>query len=172
MPRIFNNILLFVGLVIAQAVIFNNLVLFNSAVALVFIYFIIRLPVTMSINWLLTVGFFTGLSVDIFQDTLGLNALACTLLAALKKPVFYLYVPSDEDLAGKRIGIATVGSGTYLKYLLTMVVIYCVLVFTIESINYNNYKRILIRIGASALLTFIILYAFESLTLTRNEKKL
>lgn len=73
--------LLFMVLVLAQVLVFNRLYLFNIAIPLAFIYFIMRLPVTMSLMWVLTLSFFTGLSVDIFSDTLGMNALACTLLA-------------------------------------------------------------------------------------------
>ena len=47
---------LFLVLVPAQAVIFNNLVLFNVALPLVFIYLIISLPVTLSTNWSITIG--------------------------------------------------------------------------------------------------------------------
>ena len=44
-------ILLFIVLIPAQAVIFNNLILFNVALPLVFIYLIISLPITLSTNW-------------------------------------------------------------------------------------------------------------------------
>ena len=82
-------IALFLVLVPAQAVIFNNLILFNIALPLVFIYLIISLPVTLSTNWSLTIGFVTGLAVDIFSDTSGMNALACTTLAFIRKPVYH-----------------------------------------------------------------------------------
>ncbi len=42
--------LLFVILVLAQAIVFNNICLFNVAVPFVFIYFIISLPITLSTN--------------------------------------------------------------------------------------------------------------------------
>ena len=83
---ILNFILLFLLLIPAQAVIFNNLILFNVAIPLVFIYLIIRLPMTVSVNAALTIGFITGLSVDIFSDTVGVNAMACTLLAFVLAP--------------------------------------------------------------------------------------
>ena len=45
-----NLTLLTLGLLAAQAVVFNNLVLFGVAVPMVFIYAIITLPVTLSTN--------------------------------------------------------------------------------------------------------------------------
>ena len=59
-------ILLGIILVLAQVIVFNHICLFNVAVPLVFIYLILRLPITLSLNWLLTISFFLGLIVDIF----------------------------------------------------------------------------------------------------------
>lgn len=172
MPRNFNYIFIFIALVISQAVIFDNLVLFNSAVALVFIYLIIELPMTLSTNAVLSVSFLLGLSVDIFQDTPGLNALTCTVIGFLRRPVFYLYVPNDEDFSSRRLCINTLGAATYLKYMLTLVILYCLIYFTVEAINYFDFKRLLFRIFSSAIYTIVVLYAIDSLTLARREKRL
>ena len=173
MPKnVINIIIVFVSLVIAQAVIFNNLVLFNCAVALVFIFLIVELPITMSLNVFLTISFLLGLSVDIFQDTPGLNALTCTIVAFIRKPIFYLYVPRDEDFAGKRICINTLGTNTYLKYMLTVVLAYCVIYFPLEVLSLRDFFRLLLRLIASTAFTFIVLFAIDSLTVKNREKRL
>lgn len=89
---------LFITLVLAQAIIFNHVCLYNVALPFLFIYFIIRLPITLSPNWVMTLGFLLGATIDIFSDTLGMNALACTIIAALRRPVLRLYIPRDEDM--------------------------------------------------------------------------
>lgn len=169
---VLNNILLFIVLIISQSVIFNNLILFNCAIAFVFLYMIIELPVTLAVNWVMTISFFLGLGVDIFQDTPGLNALCCTLLAFMRRPIFHLYVAQDEDYSGKRLGIACLGASTFLKYMLTMVLVYMIFYFCIDAINYNSFLRVALRIVASTAYTFVVIYAIESLTLTRREKRL
>ena len=156
-------------LVIAQAVIFNNLVLFNVALAFVFIYLIIGMPITTSTNVVMLTGFFLGLCVDIFQDTPGLNAMACTLIAFIRRPIFHLYVPSDEDLSGRRITIRSIDTPTYLKYMLTMTLIYCITVFLIEAFSFFSIERLVTRILASTIFTFIVLYAIDSLTTRRTK---
>lgn len=164
-------LLLFLVLVPAQAVFFNHLVLFNVAVPLVFIYIIITLPVTFSANVAMTVGFFTGLAVDILSDTPGVNALSCTLLAFVRRPVFHLYIASDNDLAEQRPSIRTMGAAAFMKYSLTMVVLYCLMVFTVEGLQIFNLRLYLLRVGASSVFTFIVIYAIACLT-GRNEKRL
>lgn len=173
MPKtLFNYILLFFALVVSQAVIFNNLIIMNTAVALVFLYLIVVLPITMSTNAVLTVSFLLGLSVDIFQDTPGLNAAACTVIGFIRRPILHLYMPKDEEETDRRLGINTLGPFTFLKYILTVTVIYCILYFGIEAITYLDFKRLLLRMGASAAFTIVVLFAIDSLTIRRREKKL
>lgn len=169
---VINFILLSVILVLAQAIVFNHLILFNCAIALVFIYVIIILPLATSINMTLTIGFMLGLAVDIFSDTAGLNALSCTILAFIRNPIYHLYAPRDEEGTGQRPSIKTMGTASFMKYALTMSLIYCAVMFTAESVSFFNPSRLLSRIAGSTLFTFIIIYSFDSLSLSRREKKL
>lgn len=169
---IISYILLFIVLVAAQAVIFNNLVLFNSAVALVFLFMLVEMPVSVSVNAMMIVGFLLGLSVDIFQDTPGLNAMACTIMSFIRKPIFHLYVPRDEDLSDRRLSIKTLGLAVYLKYMLTFVVLYCAIYFSLEAFSYFDFQRLAMRVLFSSLFTFVVLYAIDSLTNGRSAKRL
>ena len=165
-------LLLFVVLIPAQAVFFNNLVLFNVAVPLVFIYLIITLPVTYSPSLAMTIGFLTGVSIDALSDTPGVNALACTVLAFVRRPIFNLYMPSDDDLADQRPSLRTMGTPAFLKYALTMVVLSCAMVFSIEAMQVFNLRLYLLRVGCSSVFTFIIIYAIACLTRSNREKRL
>ena len=77
--------LMFVVLVLAQAVIFNHIALYSIGLAFVFIYFIIKLPVNLSQSRVIFLSFLIGLAIDIFQDTPGVNALACTCLGGCRR---------------------------------------------------------------------------------------
>ncbi len=160
--------LLFVILVVAQAVVFNHMVLFGVAVPLVFLYLVVSLPVTIGTNASVALGFITGFAVDVFCDTPGLNALCCTVLAFVRKPVFHLYVSYDDDLAGHSPSSLSMGHFIFMKYLITMVAIYCLMLFGIEAMQIFT-VRALIRIVASTAYTFILLYALDCLSLHRRE---
>ena len=108
--------LLFVILVLAQAIVFNNICLFNVAVPFVFIYFIISLPITLSTNWVLTLSFIAGLSVDIFANTQGMNALACTLIAMSRRSILHLYFPREDELTIPEPSIKSLGMEVYVKF--------------------------------------------------------
>ena len=170
---IINALILLLVLVPAQAVIFNSLAIFGVALPIVFIYVLISLPVVTGTNLVLTIGFLSGLAVDIFSDTPGLNSLACTIMAFVRRPVLHLYLPLDDELGSAPLGMRSLGAETYLKYMLTMVLAYCTLVFTIEAFELFNLRLWILRIVCSTIYSFVFIYAFASLaSRTRREKKL
>ena len=165
-------IILGLVLVLAQVLVFNHICLFNVGVPMVFIYLIVRLPVTLALNWVLTIGFFLGLIVDVFSDTYGMNAVACTVLAMIRRPVLRLYVPREEDLTRPEPSMLSLGAGVYMKYLLTLTLIYCALIFTIEAFTFFNPLQLLLRIIFRTLLSMIIMLGIDSIMTPRSEKRL
>lgn len=159
----------FLLLIPAQAIVFNHLILFNVAVPLAFLYLLLMLPLTLGTNLSTFIGFLAGLCVDIFCDTPGVNALCCTLLAFARKPIFHLYVSMDDDLAGRTPSSKTMGHTAFMKFMFTVVAIYCTLLFTIEAFQFFNFRLLILRILASTAYTFILLYAFDCLTLRDRE---
>lgn len=163
--------LLFVVLVLVQVMCYKIL-LFGVAVPLVFIYLIMRLPVTWHMNITLTIAFVMGLIVDVFNNTPGMNALCCTLLAAFREPVFALFVPRENEMNNPIPCVDTLGFGSYLKYMSTLVVIFSAMIFLVQAFTLHNWPLTLLRIGASSLLTITLLLALDSLVSTRREKRL
>lgn len=160
---IFSYILLFVILVLVQALLMNHIVLFSSAVCFIFIYFLIKLPINLSANLVLTLGFVLGLTVDMFSDTPGLNALCCTILASLKRPVFFAYEQHDDKNRNVAPSIGTMGFFNFSKYIFSMAAIYCLLSFFVEFIEFTDIVGILIKAGSSTLFTFLVMLAIDSL---------
>ena len=162
---------LFVGMLLAQ-VICNRICLFGVAVPMVFFFFFIRLPMNLSVNWVICLSFLLGLGVDIFGDTQGMNALACTVLAVCRRPVFLLYFPREDDLGNPIPSIRSLGIAVYAKYMVTAVLLYCTVVFLIQAFALKHFQITLLRIISSTILTFLILLGFDSIATTRREKRL
>ena len=165
-------IVLLLALVVLQLVC-NKIVLFNVAMPVVFIYLILRLPVNLHGGWVLTIAFFTGLLMDIFDNTPGMNALACTLMAAARRPVLNLFVSREDDMSNIPLpSVDSMGVGDYFKYMATLVTFYCTLIFLIQAFTLHNFVLTLARIASSSLLSIIIIFGLESLVSTRREKRL
>lgn len=165
-------LLMAVILILLQVTVFNNICLFGVAVPMVFIYLILRLPLTMGTSWVLTVAFLMGLGVDIFSDTQGMNALACTILGVLRRPVLGLYFPREDELINPEPTMLSLGAPVYIKYALSMSLIYCTMIFLIESFTFFNILRLLLRIVCSTVLTTLLIIAVDSLTVKRHAKRL
>lgn len=163
---------LFVALVLLQVLVFNNLVLFNVAVCFVFIYPLVRLPLSLSTNWLLTFAFLIGVVVDIFSDTPGLNALSAVILASVKRQVTFLYISKDDKTKGEVPCISTMGWAAYSKVLLTLSTIFCIISFLIEFFSFANIGQILIMICSSTLFTFTVLLGIDCIVDSYNAKRL
>jgi rod shape-determining protein MreD len=164
-------IVLFFALMIMQLVC-NKIVLFNVAMPIVFIYLILRLPVNLHGGWVLTIAFFTGLLLDIFTNTPGMNALACTILAAVRRPVFNLFVSHENDMNIPIPSVDSMGVSDYFKYMASLVTLYCTLIFLIQAFTLHNIVLTLARIVASSALSIIIIFGLDSLVSTRREKRL
>lgn len=164
---------MFIVLVLAQAVIFNHIALYSVGLAFVFIYFILKLPVNLSPGRVIFLSFLLGFVIDIFQDTPGVNSLACTCLGGCRKTVIRLYIPREDDVIHTTPSIRTLGAAVFAKYVFTMSLLYCALTFTIEAFTFFNPVLLGLRIAASTLLTSVLLIAADSLSLpSRSEKRL
>ncbi len=110
--------------------------------------------------------------VDVFSDTYGMNAIACTVLAMLKRPVLRLYVPREEDLTRPEPSMLSLGTAVFMKYLLTMTLIYCTLIFLIEAFTFFNPLQLVLRIIFSTLLSMFLMLGIDSIMTPRSEKRL
>lgn len=156
-------------LLIIQVLIASHIMLFGVAMPIIFVYLLIRLPLDMNVKWVLTLAFLLGLIVDIFSDTPGVNALSCTILAILRIPVARLYTGNDETMTHVIPCMSTLGIPVYAKYLFTLILIYCVLSFSLEYFTLAYLGRMTVKILASATLSFFIMLGIDGLM--RNKAK-
>lgn len=162
--NIIRYLFLSVLMVLLQVVVFNHIHLFGIAIPLVFIYVIIKLPLSLSTVWTLTAAFLLGLIVDLFSNTLGMNALACTVLAFVRRPVLSLYLPHGDDYVADEPSMRSFGAGLFVRYALTLVLLYAILLFVIESFALFDITYMVLRILGSTLLTFVLILCIDSLS--------
>lgn len=163
----FLSAMMFLVVVFLQ-VVCNRICLFNIAVPFVFIYFILRLPLSLSVNWVMTLSFLIGLVVDIFSNTYGMYAMSSTIIGGLRKPIFTLFYPREDEMSIPIPSISTLGVSTYLKYMFTLVLIFCVVIYVIQLFTFYNFGLTLMRIIGSSLLTAVILFGFDSIVTTKS----
>lgn len=162
---VINFALLFIGLALAQVLVFNHLILWHCALCMAFVYMYIRMPMTMTPIAAMSVGLAMGFVIDVFSDTEGMNMLASVLLCAARPAIFKLYATHEENMDKVQPSSRTMTPAPFLKYSFTMVLVYCILVYVIEAFGFFDPLRLLLRIGASTVFTYLIVIALDSVNL-------
>ncbi len=159
--------LLFVVLVFLQVLLFSRIALFGVAIPLIYIYYLIKLPIGRNHLYVVVSSFIIGFIIDLFMNTPGINAAALTIVAVFRSVILNLFYVK-VDLEGY---IPTIYSFTsaFVKYVLSMVLIHQVVLFFIESLTLFDLPITLIRIGASSLLTLATIFAIDAVNINKNQ---
>ena len=152
----------FVGLVLLQVLILNNVHIAGYATPFLYIYLILKFESDVPRNVLMLWAFFLGLSVDIFSDTPGMNASATVLLAFLRPVFLRLFVPRDT-LDSLIPSIRTMGGFPFLKYLIVSAFVHHAMLLAIEFFSFAHIGTWLLRMVASTLLTVTCIMAVEGI---------
>ncbi|AVM52715.1 rod shape-determining protein MreD [Bacteroides zoogleoformans] len=152
----------FIGLVLLQVLILNNVHIMGYATPFLYIYLILKFESDASRNELMLWAFFLGLTVDVFSDTPGMNAAASVLLAFLRPIVFRLFVPRDT-LDGIVPAVHTMGISPFLKYLVVGVFVHHGMLLVVEFFSLAYIGTLLVRIAVSTILTVGCIMAVEGI---------
>lgn len=138
----------------------RNIVLFNYAFCFIYIAGVLLLPIDIDRMYLLLIAFAIGFVVDMFSNTFGMHAAASVFIAYLR-PFLILYQTKSKGTDRPEIGIRTQGFGAFLAYIFPLILIHHSVLFFIEINNFGMILYTLIRIGASALLTTLLIVLLE-----------
>ncbi len=146
--------------VLVQSLILNKINLFGYATPYVFIFFILTLKSDLSRNSLLLWGFFLGLAIDVFSDTLGINAAASTFLAFIQPSLvrFFVSYEKHEDFYPSS---KSMGTGLFIKYVVVGTFIFTTLYFLIRTFSLCNLLSLLLKISLSSIITVLMIIAIE-----------
>jgi len=152
------NIVRFVLLVLLQVLVLNNMNLMGYMNPYVYILFILLLPADISGSLLLILAFLTGLTVDFFGNTLGLNAAATVLMAFARPGILNVFFKNIEFGQGEEPGISKMGVGKFLRYTFVLVVIHHTAFFFLEVFSFAEFGETLYRIGISSVFSTLIIF--------------
>lgn len=151
----------FVVFALIQILILNNIHFLRIATPFLYLYFIIKLPVGTPRAQVVFFSFLIGLVIDIFSNTPGMHAAACTLVGFMRDPLIRFFM--GEDLPeGIYPSIHTFGFGGFLRYVLSFVIIQHVALFLIESLTLFDPLFLVMRIVASVVMTTLLICTVEA----------
>ncbi len=154
--------LFFALLVLLQVLLLSRIALFGIVTPVVYIYFLLKLPIGRSPFYVIISGFLLGLVIDIFLNTPGMNAAATTIVAACRRPImnlFYERVEHDEFVPS-----IYNEAGVFVRFTVFTVVLHLTLLFFIESFTLFNFLNTLLRVVTSTIISVALILAMDSLT--------
>ena len=152
----------FVGLLLLQVLILNNVHIAGYATPFLYIYMIIKMDSETPRNGLMLWAFFLGLGVDLFSDTPGMNAASAVLLAFLRPLLLRLFAP--RDLTGNFAPSArTMGTAAFLKYAAACVLLHHVVLISLDYFSAAHFGLLALHILASTVLTLACTLAVEGI---------
>ena len=159
------NILLFLGLVFLQVMIFDNLRLGLFIHPYVYVLFIMLLPFETPLWSLIVNGFFIGIVVDIFSGTPGLNAAATVLMAYLRPNVINI-TTRKSDIEGKIApSVSEMGLKWFMPYMVLLLIIHNFTLFMLEAFSIHLIGLVLLgtllSVIFSTIVIVLIIYIFK-----------
>lgn len=165
-------ILRFLFLVLLQVVVMNNISL-GSGLIVPFIYplFILMLPLRTP-GWLvLILSLILGLSIDSFDNTMGLHASACVALGYFRGIILKFISPREGYDFTQKPTIQSMGSNWFMSYALPLVLIHNFWIFNLENFQFDFFFRTQVRVLLSASLTLGLVYLSQYLLYQVRERR-
>jgi hypothetical protein len=152
--------IIFLGL---QILLLRNLVLFNTAFCFLYIGFLLFLPIQMPKAMLLLLAFVCGITVDIFYDTIGINAAAAVLLAYLRPYVLLVLTPRDDYEKSDSVNVHVMGWRWFMVYSLFLIFVHHLALFFLELGSFREAGFTLVKVLVSTFFTFLVLVIIQLL---------
>ncbi|MEI7897328.1 MAG: rod shape-determining protein MreD [bacterium] len=166
---VFFNIIRFFFLIFFQVLILNHVHLGGYINPYFYIYFILLLPFDTPKWMLLIISFILGWSIDIFTNTIGLNAAACVMMAFARPFVISAISSGPESLIGDTPSLRNQGLKWFLYYSIILTIIHHSAFFYLEIFRLNEFVTTFVRVLLSGAFTLLLVFISEYLIYSRGK---
>ncbi|MDR1200115.1 MAG: rod shape-determining protein MreD [Tannerellaceae bacterium] len=161
MNNVIRGVVYFVILVLIQVLVLNNIHFLRLVTPFLYLYFIVKMPVGFTSSKVTFFSFLLGLIIDIFSNTPGMHAAACTLTGFIRPAIIKVLI-GDELPGTISPSFKTFGYGGFFRYVIVLVSLHHFTLFIIESLTLFDLLFLLIRIVASIAATTLLICTVEA----------
>lgn len=158
---VFLNSLRFVLLILAQVLIFNAMNFMDSINPLVYVIFFYWYPIKGNRTLFMIISFLLGLIIDIFSDTMALNAIA-SLTVAYARPVIMRFC-FGVNYEFQNFSFKNTTKVQRITFMALLILIHQLVFFSLEILSFAHILLILKKVFATGLVTLILCTLFSSL---------
>ena len=160
-------VLRFILLVLVQVLVFNKLNFFGYINPLDYIIFLYWYPIKQNRTTFILLCFFLGLCVDIFSDTLAINAAATVTIAYLRPTIMRFVFGVNYEFQSFKLNNST--KAQQFTFLALLIIIHHLVYFTLEIFSFANSLLILQKTVVVGISTLILGILFSTLFSTKKE---
>ncbi|WP_405384333.1 rod shape-determining protein MreD [Maribacter sp. LLG6340-A2] len=157
----------FVLLILVQVLIFNNLNFFGYINPLIYILFLYWYPIKQNRTTFIITCFILGLLVDVFSDTLAINAAATVTIAYLRPTIMRFVFGVNYEFQSFKLNNST--KAQQFTFLALLTIIHHLVYFTLEIFSFSNSLLILQKTVTVGIATLILSILFSTLFSSRKE---
>ncbi len=155
-----NNLLRFLGLLLVQTLVLNNLGISFYINPYIFPFFVMALPFQTPLWLTIVIGFFAGLTLDAFNNTMGMHAAACAFIAFMRPVTLRLLTPRSSYENADQPRIHTFGLTWFIAFTGMLTLLHHLVYFYLEIFSFDNFFMTLSKVLLSAVVsTLLILLA-------------
>ena len=145
-----------------QVLLFDHLHIGNWGVVMMYVLFLINLPVRIP-RWAeMLIGLTVGLVMDMWHSSLGIHIAACVALS-FARPLLLSQAVQDIERIKDHVMGRTIGTAEYAKCVVLLTVIHHFIVFALEAWSWSQWWIVLLQTLISSTMTIIILLGYDRL---------
>ena len=167
----FLKILTFFAYLAAQVLFFDKVVLFDYIFCFIYVGFLLTFPFELPVISAMLIGFATGLSVDVFTNTLGLNAGASVALMFIRPSISRVLTPHGGYPNNVSPRPNSMGLSWFASYAIILIFVHHFILFFVEQGGFEMFWRTLAKVVSSTIFTFLMVTIVQYLFAPKVDRR-
>ncbi len=161
------NIIRFITLILAQVLVFNHINFLGYLNPYIYILFIAWYPIHGNKTQFLSIAFFLGFLIDVFSDSLAINAAAALTAAYFRPAILRFSFGVNYEFQSFKINNSSIAQNA--AYLFLLILIHHLTLFSLEIFSFSQIGLILKKILFTSTFTLILCLLFGILFSVRKK---
>ncbi len=158
-------------LLFLQVFLFRDVAFLGFAFFFLQIGIVLFMPIEASLILAMIIAFAAGLLMDVFYDTIGLNAAASVMIAFLRPKLVGLFSVQGDLNSMQEYSVASGGTLWFFQFALVSSFIFSSVLFVLEATTFSILFYALLKILGTAILTASFLTLYSYLWASRTSKR-
>jgi len=152
---IITNTLRFIFLILLQVLLLNNINFLGYVNPYLYVIFLVLYPFNTPQSLFIIVSFLLGLTIDTFEDSGGINAAACLVIAYIRPTILRFSFGVSYDY--QTVKLSSTPYGARLGYVMILVFLHHLILFTLEMFDFSHSFLILKKTLFSGIFSILLI---------------